>query len=136
MSSKKIIIFGVVLIVISSLLLIGCINNPPTMPDINDIHTSMTFGITINDACYHAPNLPYGPINLENSLKEVDKAKELGVDFVRIDIRNETLQYPDEINKIDSIVNYARSRGLKIYIGVYGMESWLPASFWDMLNYP
>ena len=135
-SSKKTIMFGFVLIGILSLSLTGCNNNIPTTPDINGIHTSMTFGVTIDSACYHSPNLPYGAINLSNSLKEVDKAKELGVDFIRIDIRNETLQYPDEINKIDSIVNYARSKGLKIYIGVYGMESWLPASFWDMLNHP
>ncbi|RKY17362.1 MAG: hypothetical protein DRP63_03825 [Planctomycetota bacterium] len=73
---------------------------------------------------------------MDNSLKEVDKAEELGVDFVRIDLRNETLQYPDEITKIDTIVNHARSKGLKIYIGVYGMESWLPNSLWEMLTHP
>ena len=79
------------LIGILSLLLIGCLNNTPTIPDINDIHTSMTFGVTTDDACYHAPNLPYGAINLENSLREVDKAKEIGVDFIRSDLRDETL---------------------------------------------
>ncbi len=138
MGKKRFITFGFILIIILFILLIGCFfnNNIPSIPDINDIHTSMTFGITIDDACYHAPNLPYGEINLENSLREVDMAKELGVDFIRIDIRNETLQYPDEINKLDSIINYACSNELKIYIGVYGMESWLPASFIDMLIHP
>jgi len=43
----------------------------------------------------------------------------------------------NEINKLDSIISYARSKGLDIYIGVYGMESWLPASFWwDMSSHP
>lgn len=102
---------------------------------IDEIETSMTLGVIIDSASYHAPNLPYGSVNLENSLREVDKAKELGVDFVRIDIRNETLQYPEEINKLDSIINYARSKSLEIYIGVYGAESWLPSSFWTMISH-
>ena len=78
MRKKKAIIFGFVLIGILFALLTGCHKDTPIIPDISDIHTSMTFGVTIDDACYHSPNLPYGAINLENSLREVDKAKELG----------------------------------------------------------
>jgi len=115
------------------------VSSPPVQPPhtLQSVSNSkaMTFGVTIDSACYHYPGHDYGPIDLENSKKEVDAAKELGVDFIRVDIRNETLGFPDEVQKLDEIIRYARSKNLKIYIGVYGKEGWLP-SFLTMITHP
>jgi len=126
--------FGFVLIGILSLLLTGCFNNTPATPDINDIHTSMTFGVIIDYASYRFPGFWRGLILVNESKKQIDLAKELGVDFVRFDIRNEAINYPEEMEKLDTIIAYARSKNLRIYIGVYGMESWY--NWKDMWNYP
>ncbi|MEX2690207.1 MAG: cellulase family glycosylhydrolase [Candidatus Njordarchaeum guaymaensis] len=134
MRRKKAIIFGFVLIGILSLLLTGCFNNTPATPDINDIHTSMTFGVIIDYASYRFPGFWRGLILVNESKKQIDLAKELGVDFVRFDIRNEAINYPEEMEKLDTIIAYARSKNLRIYIGVYGMESWY--NWKDMWNYP
>ena len=65
----------------------------------------MTFGVIIDSASYHYPGHDNGPIDLENAKKEVDTAKDLGVDFVRFDIMNEMLGYPEEIRKFDDIID-------------------------------
>ncbi len=136
MNSKRKIVLKFISISILFLLFSVYMRNPVLMAaENNNIYRSMVFGVTIDDACYHVPNMSYGSINLQNSLKEVDKAVELGVDFVRIDLRDETLRYPGEINKLDRIISYARSRKLKIYIGAYGMQSWLPGSISVLLNH-
>ena len=85
----------------------------------------MIFGTTIDAVGYRIPDSYLGSINYDDAKKEIDVAKDLGMDFVRFDIRNETLAYPDEINKLDMTIDYARNKDLKIYIGVYGMETWL-----------
>ena len=141
--SKIIVILLLIAVVISTC---GCVEKKPspTPTPVQQLRTSsttlvdskaMTFGVTIDSACYHYPGHDYGPIDLENSKKEVDAAEELGMDFIRIDIRNETLGFPGEVQKLDEIISYARSKELKIYIGVYGMESWL-ASILSMFTHP
>jgi len=138
MSSKKAVILGFVLIGILFILLIGCLNNTssttPNIPNINNIHTSMTFGVLIDYASYRYPGFWRGLILVDESKKQVDLAKELGVDFVRFDIRNEALGSSDEMAKLDTIIAYARSQNLKVYIGVYGMETWY--NWANMGNYP
>ena len=134
MRREKGVILGFALIGILFVLLTGCLNNIPTTPDINDIRTSMTFGVIIDYASYRYPGFWRGLILVNESKKQIDLAKELGVDFVRFDIRNEAINYPEEMEKLDTIIAYARSKNLRIYIGVYGMESWY--NWKDMWNYP
>lgn len=140
--SKIIIILLLIAAVISTC---GCVEEAPSpapLP-VQQLHATqtvsgsktMTFGVTIDSACYHHPGHNYGPIDQEGSKKEVDVAKDLGVDFIRIDIRNETIGFSDEMQKLDEIIGYARSKDLKIYIGVYGMEGWL-ASIFTMFFHP
>ena len=93
---------------------------------------TMTFGSTVDSASYRYPGHWYGSIDEDGSKKEIDAMAEMGIDFFRIDIRNETLSFPEEVEKLDNIVAYGRSRGLKVYLGVFGMETW-QASWLDML---
>lgn len=139
MKLKKLIFSGVIFLVFFLLLGIILINsrlkgNGQQIPlqNISDVAppASMTFGIIIDSASYRFPGHDNGPIDLENAKKEVDAAKELGGDFVRFDIKNEMLEYPEEIQKLDDIIDYAQSKDLKIYIGVYGMESWMNLKMW------
>lgn len=123
MSSKKVIILRFILIGILFILLTGCSKNP-TRPNANDIHTSMTFGVIIDYASYRYPGFWRGLILINESKKQIDFAKELCVDFVRFDIRNEAITSSTEMEKLDEIISYTRSKNLKIYIGVYGMETW------------
>ncbi|MCD6571496.1 MAG: cellulase family glycosylhydrolase [Deltaproteobacteria bacterium] len=127
----KAIIIDSVLIGVLFILLSGC--KPPT-PDINDIHTSMTFGTIIEYASYRYPGFWRGLILVDESKEQIDLARELGVDFVRFDIRNEAVLASTEMTKLDEIIDYARSKDLKIYIGVYGMETWY--NWYRMWNYP
>lgn len=116
-----------------AILLTGCSNIPPT-PDINDIHTSMTFGIIIDYASYRYPGYWRGLILTDESKQQINLAADLGVDFVRFDIRNEAISSSTEMAKLDEIIDYARSKELSIYIGVYGMEAWYD---WNrMADYP
>jgi len=55
MRREKAVIFSFTLVGILFVLLTGCLNNIPTTPDINDIHTSMTFGVIIDYASYCYP---------------------------------------------------------------------------------
>jgi len=120
--------FAILLMVV---VLSGCVKE---VPNINDIHTSMSFGIEIEYASYRYPGFWRGLILVNESKKQIDLAKELGVDFVRFDIRNEMLGYPEEVEKLDTVIAYARSQNLKIYIGVYGMETWYT---WESMgDYP
>lgn len=89
---------------------------------------SMSFGATVDSASYRYPGHWYGPVDEEGSKKEIDIIADMGMDFFRIDVRNETLGFPDEVKKLDNIIAYGRSKNLKLYIGIYGMETWL-ASF-------
>lgn len=126
-------------ILVSVLLISGCAEKEtPQIPpgdrtnatlfndsDFTSTETPMLFGITIDSVGYRFPDSYLGPIDLKNSKKEIDIANDLGADFVRFDIRNETLGYPGEVKKLDEIIDYARSKNLKVHIGVYGMETWL-----------
>jgi len=56
MKRKKVISFGFLLIGILFILLTGCLNNIPTTLDINNIYTSMTFGVRIDYVSYHYPD--------------------------------------------------------------------------------
>jgi len=56
MKREKVISFGFLLIGILFVLLTGCLNNIPTTPDINNIYTSMTFGVIIYYASYRYPD--------------------------------------------------------------------------------
>ena len=116
MKLKKLILACIIILVGFLLLGIFLINNwlkgggqPIPPQNISDVivPASMTFGVIIDSASYRFPGHENGPIDLENSKKEVDAAKELGVDFVRFDIRNETLMYPEEVQKLDDIISYA-----------------------------
>ena len=124
---KKTIIFGFVLISILSLLLIGC------KKPYYSRRYPMTFGITIDYASYRYPGYSRGSFLVNESKKQIDIAKELGVNYVRFDIRNEAINYPEEMKKLDTIIEYARSQNLGILIGAYGMETWYNSNF---LNYP
>jgi len=139
MKLKKIILAGVIILVVFLLLGIFLISiwlkeegQPLPSQNISDVavSSSMIFGATIDSASYRYPEGNNGPVDLENAKKEVDAAKDLGVDFVRFDVRNEALNYPEEMQKLDDVIDYARSKDLKIYIGVYGMESWMSLKMW------
>lgn len=96
----------------------------------------MVFGSTVDSASYRYPGHWYGSIDEEASKREIDVMAEMGIDFFRIDIRNETLGYPEEMKKLDNIVSYGRSKGLRVYFGVFGMETWM-SSWLDMFwTYP
>ncbi|RLG14659.1 MAG: hypothetical protein DRN71_02780 [Candidatus Nanohalarchaeota archaeon] len=139
MKPKKLILSVIIILVIFLLIGILLVNTwlkgeeqpipPQNITDVT-VSTSMTFGVIIDSASYRYPGHDNGPVDLNNAKKEVDAAKELGVDFVRFDIRNEMLEYPKEIQKLDDIIDYARSKNLEIYIGVYGMESWMGLNMW------
>jgi hypothetical protein len=130
MSYKKVVIWRLTLIGMLSILLIGC-NNIPAPPNINDIHTSMTFGVIVDYASYRYPEFWRGPILTNESKEQIDLAKQLGIDFIRFDIRNEAIDYPEEMEKLDTIIAYARSKSLKIYLGVYGMETYYN---WELIG--
>ncbi len=106
-------------------------NNTVLAPEETTAHESMVFGATVESASYRYPGHWFGAIDEENAKKEIDAISELGADFIRIDIRNETLNYPEEVKKLDNIVAYGRSKNLKIYFGAFGMETWM-ASWLDM----
>ena len=96
----------------------------------------VVFGATVDSASYSYPGHWYGSIDEEASKREIDAMVEMGIDFFRIDIRNETLGYPEEMKKLDNIVSYGRSKGLRVYFGVFGMETWM-SSWLDMFwTYP
>jgi len=69
-------ILGYILIGILPILLTGY-NDISTIPDIDDIHTSMTFGVEIDYASYRYPGFWRGPILVNESRKQIDLAKEL-----------------------------------------------------------
>ncbi|MFA6097622.1 MAG: hypothetical protein WC788_08440 [Candidatus Paceibacterota bacterium] len=98
--------------------------------------TVMVFGATVDSASYRYPGHWYGSIDEEASKREIDAMVEMGIDFFRIDVRSETLGYAEEMKKLDNIVTYGRSKGLRVYFGVFGMETWM-ASWLDMFwTYP
>lgn len=122
---------AVLLILLLAIFVLGCIikiSETPTQQVSIQILKKMTFGATVDSTSYRYPGHWYGSIDEEGSKKEIDAMAEMGMDFFRIDIRNETLGFPQEVNKLDNIIAYGRSKNLKVYIGVYGMEKWL-ASF-------
>ncbi len=139
MKPKKLVLAGIVVLVIFLFIGIFSINSwlneeeqsipPQNISDVA-VPASMTFGVLIDSASYRYPGHDNGLIDLDNAKKEIDAVKELGVDFARFDIRNETLKYPEEMQKLDEVISYARSKNLEIYIGVYGMESWMDLGMW------
>lgn len=101
------------------------ITTPSSSSDSTSTENPMLFGTTIDSVGYRFPDSYLGPIDLNTAKREIDLADDLGVDFVRFDIRNETLGYFGEVEKLDEIIDYARTKNLKVHIGVYGMETWL-----------
>ena len=130
MTNKQKAIVGSILLCFFTVSLAGCIT-----PDIDEIHTSMTFGVEIDYASYRYPGFWGGLILVNESKTQIDLAEELGVDFVRFDIRNEAVLSSSEMTKLDQVIDYSRLKDLKIYIGVYGMETWYDWDHWGEYPY-
>ena len=88
---------------------------------------------TIEYASHRYPGYSRGTFFVSESKKQIEPGGEPGVDYARFDIRNEAIGYTEEMEKLDTIIEYARSQNLKILIGVYGMEIWYTS---DFLDYP
>ncbi len=135
MSRKKVVIF--LLIVISCLFLLATgsmvVKDTLAAPGPKYAYPATAFGITIDYASYRYPGYSRGTFSVDKSKKQIDLAKGLGVDYVRFDIRDEAVNYPEEVEKLDEIIEYARLRNLKILIGVYGRETLYTN---DFLSYP
>jgi hypothetical protein len=62
--------------------------------------------------------------------REVAAAKELGLDYIRYDIRSEMVE--DSMAEVENASAYVRAEGLGLMLGLYGRDSWpggKPASF-------
>lgn len=141
MKTKNLILIGLLLIGI--ILIAGCLEKEkqPSPQKTNiSIPPSMTFGVAIDVFCDWLQGKE-NPINMDIAKKEVDAAKDIGVDFVRFDIRDELISSPEELKKLDEIIDYTRAKDLKIYLGVYGRFNNANLKLWKnplkvMKDYP
>lgn len=95
------------------------------------VSPDMSFGSVIDSASSDFGGGETFAIDVENAKKEIDSISALDMDFVRFNIKQETLAQANETAKLNEVVSYARDNGLKIYIGYWGREAWLNSSIFS-----
>jgi hypothetical protein len=102
--------------------------NEPMVPEMDPASVpfskDVSFGAVV-DAASHSIGGKNSVIDREGAKKEIDLISEAGGDVARFNLERRSLEDAGELEKLDWLIDYARSRQMKIFLAYQGRESWL-----------
>ena len=84
----------------------------------------VVFGAPADAASYEMGSGKGAAIDADAAKRQIDLISDLGADAVRFDLEKNNLENADEMEKLDSVMEYARKKKLKAILACRGRESW------------